>query len=131
MGMNWYFIAAGILAFVVGLVHSVLGERLVFSRMRATGLIPTNGGTVLREHHVRILWATWHVVTVVGWCIAALLVWLAFPSSTQAVRSVIAPMVVVSMFASSLLVLVGTKGKHPGWVGLLVVAALAAIGLYT
>ena len=129
--MNWYFTAAGVFAFVVGLVHSVLGERLVFCRMRTTGFIPTNGGTVLREHHVRILWATWHVVTVVGWCIAALLVWLALPSSTQAVRSVIVPMVVASMVASSLLVFVGTTGKHPGWAGLLAVAALAAIGLYT
>ena len=129
--MNWYLTAAGALAFVVGLIHSVLGERLVFSRMRARGIIPTNGGTVLREHHVRILWATWHVVTALGWCVAALLVWLALPSSTQAVRSVIVPMVVASMVASSLLVLVGTKGKHPGWAGLLAVAALAAVGSYT
>jgi hypothetical protein len=29
-----------------------------------------------------------------------------------------------------MLVLVGTQGKHPGWVGLLVVAVLAIIGAY-
>lgn len=128
--MNWYFAAAGVLAFIVGLVHSILGERLVFSRMRAAGPIPTNGGTVLLEHHVRILWATWHVVTAIGWCIAALLVWLSLSSLSHAAQSVIALLVVASMGVSSLLVLVGTKGRHPGWVGLGGVAVLVAIGSY-
>ena len=122
---------AGTLAFVVGLAHSLLGERLVFSRMRVAGFIPTNGGTVLRERHVRILWATWHVVTAMGWCIAALLVWLSLSSPNHVARSVIVPLVIASMLASSLLVFVGTKGKHPGWAGLLGVAALAAVGSYT
>ena len=128
--MNWFFAAAGALAFMVGLVHSILGERLVFSRMRAAGLIPTNGGTVLLERHVRILWATWHVVTAIGWCIAALLIWLSLSSPSHAAQSVIAPAVVASMAVSSLLVLVGTKGRHPGWVGLAGVAILTAVGSY-
>ena len=129
--MNWYFVAAGALAFVVGLVHSILGERLVFSRMRAAGFIPTNGGAVLREHHVRILWATWHVVTALGWCVAALLAWLSLPAPNHEAQSIIVPLIVASMLASSLLVLVGTKGRHPGWVGLLGVAVLAVVGAYT
>ncbi len=128
--MNWYFAAAGALAFIVGLVHSILGERLVFSRMRSAGLIPTNGGTVLLERHVRILWATWHVVTAIGWCMAGLLVWLSLASLSQAAQSVIALLIVASMSGSALLVLVGTKGRHPGWVGLGGVAVLAAIGSY-
>ncbi|MEP7361512.1 MAG: hypothetical protein ABI744_08030 [Chloroflexota bacterium] len=128
--MNGYFAAAGVLAFIVGLVHSILGELLVFSRMRAGGLIPTNGGTVLRERHVRILWATWHVVTAIGWCIAGLLVWLSLSPLNHAAQSVIALLVVASMAVSSLLVLVGTKGGHPGWVGLLGVAVLVALGSY-
>lgn len=55
--MNTFFAAAGVLAFVIGLVHSVLVERWVFRRMRAQGLVPTSGGPVLREPHVRIVWA--------------------------------------------------------------------------
>ena len=129
--MNWYFAAAGTLAFVVGLVHSFLGERLIFSRLRVTGLVPTNGGSVLHERHVRILWASWHVVTVLGWCIAALLFWLSMPTPARAAQSVIAPLVIASMLISSILVLVGTKGKHPGWAGLLGVAVLTALGTYT
>ncbi|MBK6489691.1 MAG: hypothetical protein IPF98_23185 [Gemmatimonadetes bacterium] len=128
--MNAYFAAAGGLAFMVGLAHSILGERLVFSRMRAAGLVPTQGGTVLLERHVRILWATWHVVTAIGWCLAAVLVWLSLSSVGQAAQSVIALLIAAAMGVSALLVLVGTKGRHPGWVGLAGVAVLAAIGVY-
>jgi hypothetical protein len=130
--MNWYFAAAGMLSLIIGLVHSVLGERLIFRRMRAGGVIPTNGGPVLREPHVRILWATWHVVTVLGGCVAAVLLWLALGSPPAAlVRGrLVAHAISVAMLVSSLLVLIGTKGKHPGWVGLLGVALLTAVGAY-
>ena len=33
--MNWYLTAAALLAFFVGLVHSILGEHLIFRKMRA------------------------------------------------------------------------------------------------
>ena len=60
--MNWYFVIAAALAFLVGLVHSVLGERLIFRRLRQDGFVPTNGGKLLGERDVRILWASWHVL---------------------------------------------------------------------
>jgi hypothetical protein len=114
--------AAAILAFLVGLVHSILGELLIFQRMRQGKLIPTNGGKVVGEGHVRILWASWHVLTVLGWCLAAILFWL---SQGQLVGSILlTSAIAIAMLVSSLLVLVGTKAKHPGWVGLLGVALL-------
>ena len=128
--MNWYFVAAGVLSFTIGLVHSVLGESLIFRRMRTSGFIPKNGGQVLREPHVRILWASWHVVTVLGWCLAALLTWLATPTSSAVAQLPITLAISGSMLASSILVLVGTRGKHLGWLGLLGVAFLTAIGSY-
>ena len=128
--MNWYLAAAGTLTFAIGLVHSLLGERLVFQRMRSAGFIPTNGGPFLREPHVRILWASWHVVTAMGWCVAKTLFWLSLPLSKHLAQSLFAEAAVAPMLASSILVLVGTKGKHPGWAGLLGVAIVTAIGWY-
>src|SRR5918996_4345577 len=87
--MNQYFLAAGLLTFVIGVVHSVLGERLIFRRMRVQGFIPTNGGEVLLERHVRILWATWHIVTAFGWCVAVVLFWLALPSEAHLAQSAV------------------------------------------
>ena len=125
--MQNYMFAAGVLAILVGLAHSVLGEILIFNRMRNKGVIPTVGAPLLRERHVRILWASWHVVTVFGCAIGAILLRLAFPSSENVLRIFVENTIAISMLVSSLLVLVGTKGVHPGWLALLGVAVLSAI----
>jgi hypothetical protein len=120
--MNSCLVIAAILAFLVGLVHSVLGEKLIFCRLRQGSLVPTNGGSLLRERHVRILWASWHVLTVFGWCIAAVLLWLSLPASIPRPARFIEYAVIVTMLAGAALVFFGTRAKHPGWVGLLAVA---------
>jgi hypothetical protein len=126
--MNWYFAAAGALCFATGLIHTIFGERLVFKRMRADGLIPTNGGQVLREPHVRILWATWHLVTVLGTMAAAMLAWLALPAQAAMAGSPVTWAIVAGTLASSALVGIGTNGRHPGWVALLAVSILTGVG---
>ncbi len=122
--MNLLFLAAAVLSFLVGLVHSVLGEILVFRRMRQGRLIPTNGGSVIGEGHVRILWASWHVLTVFGWCIASILLWLSQASVQDAGSAALANAICVAMLLGSALVFFGTRARHPGWAGLLGVAIL-------
>lgn len=127
--MNTCFIAAGTLAFIVGLVHSMLGEIMIFRRMRKPGrVIPTDGGAILLGSNVRILWASWHVLTVFGWGMAAILVWLAQPAARGVVDGFLEHAIAVSMLAGSVLVLIATKERHPGWVGLLGVAMLVWLG---
>lgn len=126
--MNSYFLAAAILAFLVGLAHTVLGEVMIFRRMRQGGVIPTSGGGLLRESNVRILWASWHVLTVLGWGMAAMLLALAIPGPQSPAYSVIIWTIALSMLAGSALVAIGTKGRHPGWIGLLGVAVLVWLG---
>ena len=125
--MNSYLLGAAALAFVVGLTHSILGERLIFRRIRHKGLVPTDGGNVLREPHVRIQWANWHITTVMGWGMAAVLFWLGTHEAQRPLLAFIEQAIVLSMLASSALVLVGTQAKHPGWIGLLGVALLVAV----
>jgi hypothetical protein len=127
--LNFYFLSAGVLAFVVGCIHSVLGERLIFSRIRNRGLVPTQGGQLLHESHVRILWATWHAATAIGWGLAAILVWCSVHAEPGSVPRAVGLAIALAMLASSILVLVGTRGRHPGWLGLLGVAVLTVIGL--
>jgi hypothetical protein len=126
--MNIHFLAAALLLIVIGLVHSVLGEWLIFRRMRNEGFIPTNGGELLREPHVRIIWATWHLVSVLGWGIATVLLWLAQATQAPLTQSLIPQALSATLAASSALVLIGTKGKHPGWIGLMVAAGLIWAG---
>jgi hypothetical protein len=127
--MNTYFVAAAALIFVIGLIHSVLGERLVFRKMRVRGIVPTNGGQVLRESNVRILWASWHMVTVTGWCLALALWWLADPVHADLARSGLSMAITGALAGSAALVLIGTRGRHPGWAGLLAAASLALAGM--
>lgn len=121
--------AAGLLAFLLGLIHSILGEVLIFKRMRDGGIIPTNGGSLLKERHVRILWASWHLVTVFGWGIGAILCWFSISSSEKIfIPTFVANSIVMAMIAGATLVLFGTKGKHPGWVILITIAILSWVG---
>ncbi len=124
--MNYWLLAAAALLFLVGLVHSVMGERLIFRRLRGTGFIPTDGGTILREHYVRIVWASWHLATLQGWFVAAALVWLAVAAPRHG--ALMAQAIALLELLCALLVMVATKGRHPGWIGLAGVAILTMIG---
>jgi hypothetical protein len=126
--MNWYYAAAGVLTFVVGLVHSVLGERRIFQKMRKRGLVPTEGGRLLSESNVRILWASWHVLTVFGWGFASILLWLSLPSINERSQPITEFVIIIAMLIGAMFVFVGTKAKHPGWIGLLGVAILVWLG---
>ena len=127
--MNWTFAIAGSIASIVAVVHSVLGERWVFRRMRHDGAIPTNGGNVLREPHVRILWASWHIVSVLGLALAACLFYLATAVMSESAANFLGSAVAIGMLISSVLVFVGTSAKHMGWLGLLLVALFSAWGV--
>jgi hypothetical protein len=59
-----------------------------------------------------------------GWALGAVLLRLAYPTDEHAIRTFTEQAIVFACLAGALLVLVGTKGRHPGWVGLLGVAAL-------
>jgi hypothetical protein len=121
--MNTLLLIASLLIALISLVHSILGEVLIFNRLRSSGLVPTHGGSVLREAHVRILWASWHVVTLLGWALAALLLRIAGVSQAP-VSIFVLQASMWALVASALLVLYGTRGRHPAWAGLLLVALL-------
>lgn len=118
--MQPLLVTAGVLALITGVVHSLLGERLIFRRLRAGSLVPTLPAPPLQARHVRIQWATWHLASVLAWALAGLLL--------QASRGGAGTHGVVgasafAFLAGALLVLLGTRGRHPGWV------ALGAVGI--
>lgn len=121
--MQTPYLIAALIAGATGIAHSVLGEMLIFRRLREQGLVPTRASAPLREPHVRILWATWHIATLFGWAFAGLLFQLALGAPMTGARVLEA--LGFAYLGGSLLVLLGTKGRHPGWVALAAVAALA------
>ena len=125
--MESYLFAAGCLSLALGLIHSVMGEILIFRRMRNGKIIPTNGHPVLKERHVRILWASWHLVTIFGWGLGVILLRHSLPSSEHTSQLFIEHTILFSMLSGALLVFIATKAKHPGWIVLLSIAILLAI----
>lgn len=114
---------AAVLALITGIVHSILGERLIFRHLRQASWIPSMPAPPLQGRHVRILWATWHLASVLGWALAGMLWQLArSPGDALAAGAVFAASG-GAFLAGALLVLVGTRGRHPGWV------ALGAVGV--
>lgn len=122
--MNPWLIGAATLTFVIGLAHSVLGERMVFRQLRRAGLVPDGGAPALRGFQTRILWASWHLVTLFGWALAALLLWLAQPAARAASGGVVETVVAAALAAGGGLVLLSNRGRHPAWIALWVAAAL-------
>ena len=113
---------AGVLAIIVGLVHSVLGEVLIFKRLRNGTVVPAVAPEPLLEKHVRILWATWHIASIFGWALGILLINVSMEGELGAMQFI--QYTALAMFCSGVLVLIATRAKHPGWVGLCAVAVL-------
>jgi hypothetical protein len=125
--MQPYLLAAAVVAVLVGVIHSVLGELLIFRKLRQGTIVPGLIAAPLEPRNVRILWATWHLASAFGFGFAAILLTLALPAASQNFEIILA--IAGAFVAGSLLVLIATRGRHPGWVGLLVVSVLAYLGV--
>ena len=82
----------------------------------------------LRERHVRILWASWHLVSILGGALAAILIAIAQAPATPLPNAWLLKVAIAASLAGSALVLFATRGRHPGWLSLLVAAILAWLG---
>ena len=129
--MNAYLFVAGGLFFFLGIAHSVIGEYLIFNAKRNKGsIVPSKKSVELKERHLRIIWATWHLSSLLGWCIGAILIKISLEQNelNSNITDFIVPLIIYATFVSSFLVLIGTKGKHPGWIGFLLIGILLLIG---
>lgn len=122
---------AAVVAIITGVVHSLLGERLIFRQLRQASVVPSLPAPPLQGRNVRILWATWHLASVFGWVLAGLLWKLAEnPAAGLSADSVLAA-AAAGFLLGAALVLVATRGRHPGWVALGSVGILSAISIGT
>ena len=128
--MNPWLVGAAALVFLIGLVHSWLGELRIFRHLRRGGIVPTGGDPVLRAFQTRILWASWHLVTVMAWTYSALLGWLAQPMARAASGGTVETAIAASLAVGAGLVLWSNRGRHPAWIALLAAAGLVLGSLH-
>lgn len=117
--------AAGCLAILLGITHSILGEVLMFKSLRENSIIPNLTGDKFNLRQIRILWVSWHLVTIFGWALGILLFFLTDVNAAPAtLLTQLKQVIAVAMCGGAILVLLGTKAKHPGWIVLLSIASL-------
>lgn len=130
--MQYWLIAAGAISVLTGLVHSIMGEMLIFRSLRAEGIVPKIAPPPLRAPHVRIPWATWHLASIFGFAFAAVLFRIGVNlDSGSPDQAGVLTAISASTFLAALLVLFATNGRHPGWAALLMIAIFTAIALVT
>ena len=111
---------AAALSFLLGLAHSVLGERYILVRLfRRDDLPRLFGGTQFTKRTLRF---AWHITTVLWWGIAVLLWQLA---SGHADFASVLGVIGYTSIAAGLLPLVITRGKHLSWIVLFVIGGIA------
>ncbi len=128
--MNLYLCIAGLLCFALGFIHSILGEVLIFrNRKRYGKMLSSVVSPKLKKSHLRIIWATWHLTTLFGWCIGFILIKLGIKQTPMNadLMEFITTAVAITMLCSSLLVFIATKGKHLGWLILLIIGTLTLL----
>jgi len=124
--MNFYFVAAAVLLAGVGFAHSWLGERYILMRLfRRQNLPHILGGDEFTKRTLRM---AWHLTTV-AWLGAAslLMVLAAFP--LDAFARGLATAIAATFLASSVVALIGSRGRHLSWLAFLAIAALVWIGM--
>jgi hypothetical protein len=99
---------AAILLFLVGLVHSVLGEKNLIHPLFAQEDFPVVLGS---QRNGRLtLWFGWHALTLFWWAQASLLTIMALDIENAAQTTLIALAIACGLLG--LVALIGSKGKH-------------------
>ena len=116
-------IVAGFLAFFIGLVHSVLGERYVLIRLfRRDNLPKLFGGDAFTRQTLRF---AWHLTTVAWWGLGALLILLSWDDLD--IRHAVLYTVAAVFLISGILSAGFTRGKHLSWLVFFAIAALSLL----
>jgi hypothetical protein len=118
--MNLPLAFAGTLTILLGIVHSIGGEKKVFARIES--LLNEAGQPRISDWNTRLLRGSWHTLSIFGFGLGFVLFTLAFPTLGKAIN-------VTGAIAISLLVVAAywgyaTRFWHPAWIVFMVIAAL-------
>ena len=124
--MNSYFFIAALLAFLMGLTHSVMGERFFLARLFKRESQHSLGDAVYVNRTARI---AWHLTTIAWWNAAAILMVLSFRQLDQTI--IIVGRIISNIFLlSGILSLIGSRGRHLSWVIFFFISLIAWMGTY-
>jgi hypothetical protein len=123
--MSLLLAAGALLAFGIGLAHSILGERYILIRLfRRRDLPKLFGADTFTRRTLRF---AWHLTTLAWWGFAAQMALAsgALSAAEPAGKSPLLRAIAWTFFASAALGLAVTRGRHLAWPVFLAIAACA------
>lgn len=120
MTQSFLLLMAALLAFAVGIFHSVLGEKYILMRLFRRPDLPALFGDA--TFTIRTLRFAWHLTTIAWWGFGAILV-LAARGMLSAVNTLF--VLATTMAATAVMILVASRGRHLAWPVFLVIAIVA------
>ena len=124
--MSVLLLLASILTILTGAAHSVLGELLILRHMANFEKVPSLLGSV--ELTKRTLRFTWHLPTILASGMALILLRYAHLPILGEGEMFVIRTISAAMLACSLVTLLLSRGKHPGWIAFLLIAILSWMG---
>jgi hypothetical protein len=123
--MNTYFMIAALSAFIIGLAHSILGERYILIRLFKHELPRLFGSDLFTKRTLRF---AWHLTTVAWWGMAVILVVLAL-RKVDNTSVIVVNIIAITFLVSAVVSLFGSRGRHFSWIVFILIAAAAWLGL--
>ncbi len=123
--MNAFLLTAAGLTIFGGVLHSLLGERLILGRLSADALPAVLDSTDFTKRVLRLMW---HAISIAWWGIAAVLIVLASLADLDLTATRIATIIALTFLASSVYSLIQTRGKHFSWGLFLAIAVTTWLG---
>jgi hypothetical protein len=130
--VNVFLLIAALVLFYIGIMHSVLaewkGERRLVRRITGLTLFDSDEAKDLLAK--RIVRLAWHLTSLL-WCgCAAVLAYIAFVEASEPIIAVVRILAVVFLLHSALSLAIA-RGRHPSWLGFLIVSVFAYLGTTT
>jgi hypothetical protein len=123
--VNVLLLIGGLLSVLIGIAHSVLGERLVLGPLFRRGDLPKLLGS--ESFARRTLRFTWHLTTVLLLAIGAVVMALSTASLDAQVIWILR-VLAITFGVCSLVSLIGARAKHFSWWVFLIIAVLLWLG---
>lgn len=122
--MSPWLAAGAVLAFGVGLAHSVLGERYILMRLMRRDLPKLFGADTFTKRTLRF---AWHLTTVAWWGFAAQMAWAAAVLSHEegAARAALLHPIAWTFVVSATVTAAASRGRHLAWPVFAAIAACA------
>ncbi|HYC87321.1 MAG TPA: hypothetical protein VEB86_18945 [Chryseosolibacter sp.] len=124
--MDTYLLISSILITLMAVSHSVVGELAIIGPLQKVPGLPALRGSIrLTKMTLRF---AWHVTSVLGIGLAAILFYYSLDTGPDADRLFILKTLSLTFFAGFVVSIIGSRMKHPAWLVFLVVSILTWLG---